>query len=689
VGTLEPTAFLFACFRAVGSSVPTAFLVRLTIESVGGEGTSLTVCYLVRPVLGGTMDRIAHSEASQHVDMREAVHRNRLVGLWRMMKGYRWFYLGAMASMAVSAGGRAANLTLLRFVIDDVLTKGVMVDRLPLFGAAFVGLAVVQALFSYLQGTWAARTAEGVTLHLRNYLFDHIQRLPFAYHDHAKTGELIQRVTSDVDAVRRFYADQAIGIGRIAVLFAVNMAVLLRMNWRLALLSIVVMPPVIVVSYLFFGKVSKAYERYQEQDAVVSTRLQENLSGVRVVRAFARQAYEREKFEQENWEKYRLGKRLLRMHSLYWPISDVLCAGQTLLVMAAGGLMTIEGTISLGTYIAVNGLVVWIIWPLRNLGRLIVQVSTGLVSYRRVADIIAQEREDVDSGRVSIGGALRGEVVFDGVSFAYEPGPVLGAADSGRGNDGSWEAPEAETADARGLVHVLHDLSFRCAPGQVVALLGSTGSGKTSIVNLLLRYYDYQGGSIRLDGAELRDYPIAALRRQIGIVEQEPFLFSRTIRENIAYGVDRQVTDAEIEAAAKAAALHDIILTFPKGYDTLVGEKGVTLSGGQRQRVAIARTLLRDPCILILDDATSSVDTETEAQIREALEQLMQNRTSFVIAHRIQSVMSADLILVLDNGRIVQQGTHRELMAQQGTYKRTYDLQARIDQEVEKEAAYV
>jgi ATP-binding cassette, subfamily B, bacterial len=223
----------------------------------------------------------------------------------------------------------------------------------------------------------------------------------------------------------------------------------------------------------------------------------------------------------------------------------------------------------------------------------------------------------------------------------------------------------------------------------VVALLGSTGSGKTSIVNLLLRYYDYPGGSIRLDGAELRDYPIAALRRQIGIVEQEPFLFSRTIRENIAYGVDRQVTDAEIEAAAQAAALHDIILTFPKGYDTLVGEKGVTLSGGQRQRVAIARTLLRDPRILILDDATSSVDTETESQIREALEQLMQNRTSFVIAHRIQSVMNADLILVLDNGRIVQQGTHRELMAHQGTYKRTYDLQARIDREVEKEAAYV
>ena len=635
------------------------------------------------------MSRMSHSETNQQLDMSGTVHKNRLVGLWRMMKGYRWFYVGAIGSMAVSAGGRAVNLTLLRFVIDEVLTEGVMVDRLYLFGLAFVGLAAVQALFSYLQGTWAARTAEGVALRLRNYLFDHVQRLPFRYHDHAKTGELIQRVTSDVDAVRRFYADQAIGIGRIAVLVTVNMVALLRLNWQLALLSIVVMPVVIVISYLFFGKVSRAYERYQEQDAVVSTRLQENLSGVRVVRAFARQAHEMGKFERENWEKYRLGKRLLAMHSLYWPISDVLCAGQTLLVMAVGGSMAIQGTISLGTYMAVNGLVLWIIWPLRNLGRLIVQVSTGLVSYRRVADIIAQEREDIVSGRVPIGTKLRGEVVFDDVSFAYEPGPTLEMVDPRGDGHTDGERPGPASEEVREPVQVLHGLSFRCDPGQVVALLGSTGSGKTSIINLLLRYYDYQGGSIWLDGVELRDYPIGELRQQIGIVEQEPFLFSRTIRENIAYGVDRVVTDEEIESAAKAAAIHDIILTFPKEYDTLVGEKGVTLSGGQRQRVAIARTLLRDPRILILDDATSSVDTETESQIREALERLMQDRTSFVIAHRIQSVMNADLVLVLDKGRIVQRGTHRELVGQEGMYKRIYDLQARIEQEVEREVTYV
>lgn len=634
------------------------------------------------------MGRPSDGESKQHLEMSNVVHSSRVLGLWRMMKGYRWFYVGALLSMAVSAGGRAAYLQLVRFVIDDVLTNGVMANRLYLFGIAFVGLAVVQGLFSYLQGTWAARTAEGITLRLRNYLFDHVQRLPFRYHDHAKTGELIQRVTSDVDAVRRFYADQAMGIGRIVVLFTVNMAVLLRLNWRLALLSIVVMPAVVVISYLFFGKVSKAYERYQEQDAVVSTRLQENLSGVRVVRAFARQTHEMEKFEHENWEKYRLGKRLLVMHSLYWPVSDLLCAAQTLLVVAAGGMMAIQGTISLGTYIAINGMVVWIIWPLRNLGRLIVQVSTGLVSYRRVAHIIAQEREDILSGSVPVAANLRGAVAFEGVRFAYQPAPLL-EMEEVEGNGRAASRRDAGQEEGREAVQVLHDISFLCEPGQVIALLGSTGSGKTSIVNLLLRYYDYQEGSIRLDGVELRDYPIGALRRQIGIVEQEPFLFSRSIRENIAYGVDRAVTDGEVEAAARAAAVHDIILTFPKGYDTLVGEKGVTLSGGQRQRVAIARTLLRDPRILIMDDATSSVDTETESQIREALERLMQGRTSFVIAHRVQSVMDADLVLVLDKGRIVQQGKHQDLIAEDGMYRRIYDLQARIEQEVEREVAHV
>ncbi len=613
-------------------------------------------------------------------DLKQTVTGNRAVGLWRMMTGYRLIYLGALVSVALGATAHTATFFLLQYVVDEVLTQGQHLEQLPWLALGFVGLAAAEGLFSYLRGIWAARTSEGITLRLRNYLYDHIQRLSFTYHDHARTGELISRATSDVDAVRRFYADQAIGIGRIVALFVINFSMMLRLNRTLGLLSIVVMPVVILVSYLFFGRVSKAYEAYQEQEAQLSTTLQENLMGVRVVKAFARQRYEMDKFEEQNSEKYRRGKKLTAMNSFYWPFSDVLCGAQTLIVMGTGAMMAARGEITLGTYLAIIGMVGGVIWPLRNLGRLIVDVSRGLVSFGRVADIIAEEREDIESGlALPDEGGLRGEVLFDHVSFAYQP-TLLEAEDPG-GGDGKGPSEAAR------MVEVLHDISFHVKPGQTIALLGSTGSGKTSIVNLLLRFYDYQDGHIILDGRELTEISRATLRRQIGIVEQEPFLFSRSIRDNIAYGAGREVTEAEVIEAAQAAAIHDVILSFPQGYDTLVGEKGVTLSGGQRQRVAIARTLLKNPRILVLDDATSSVDTETEIQIEAALERLMENRTTFVIAHRIQTVMQADWILVLDRGRIVQQGVHEDLIKEEGLYRQIYQIQARIEEEVEREVA--
>jgi ATP-binding cassette subfamily B protein len=544
---------------------------------------------------------------------------------------------------------------LISYLVDNVLAQK-LYDRLPLVALGFVGLSLFQGGFSFLSGRLASGTAEGIARRLRNYMFDHIQRLSFTYHDRTQTGELLQRSTSDVDAVRRFFADQAIGTGRIALMFVVNLVAVLNVNTRLALLSIVVVPVIAVVSLFFFKRVSQAYEAYQEQEAKLSTVLQENLTGIRVVKAFARQAFERDKFEKENWEKFKRGRRMTLMHSLFWPASDILCHAQMLFGYLVGALMTIRGEITLGNYMAYIGLVGMLIWPMRDLGRLIVQMSTGLVSYGRVTEVIKQEREPLTEGLHQQTGNVRGEIVFCNVSFQYDS-----------------TAP------------VLKDISFRCEPGQVVALLGSTGSGKTTLVNLLPRFYEYTSGSLTLDGVELQDYPRHFLRRQIGIVEQEPFLFSRSIRENITYGVGRDVSDAEVEAAAQAAAIHDVVMSFPKGYDTLVGEKGVTLSGGQKQRVAIARTLLKDPRILILDDATSSVDTETEAEIRAALVRLMENRTTFIIAHRIQSVMNADLILVLDKGEIIQRGTHDELMVQEGIYRRIYDVQARIEDELEKE----
>ncbi len=590
-----------------------------------------------------------------------------MVGLWRLMPHFRLTYLGAVASLGLATSAKTATAFLLRYLVDDLLGAGkIDTGPLPWVGLGFVGLAVVEGTFTFLSGRLASRTAEGIVLRLRNYLFDHIQRLSFTYHDQTQTGELIQRSTSDVDAVRRFFADQAIGVGRIGLLFTVNLVALMTLNWRLALASIVVVPVILVVSVFFFRRASKIYEAYQDQDAVLSTTLQENLTGVRVVKAFARQAHERAKFETDNAEKYRRGKRLLRMHSLFWPITDTLCQAQMLAGFFVGALMVmgrlpVLGSLSLGSYLAYVGLVVWLIWPMRDLGRLIVQTSTGMVSYGRVMEIVREEREPLSDAihTPPAGQALRGDLEFDGVGFEYQ-------------------------SENR----VLRDISFHCRPGQVVALLGPTGSGKTSLVNLLPRFYEYSSGSIRLDGVELKHYPRSYLRRQIGVVEQQPFLFSRTIRENITYGVGRNVSEAEVVAAARAAAIHDVILSFPQGYDTIIGEKGVTLSGGQKQRVAIARTLLKNPRLLILDDSTSAVDTETEAVIRGALQKLMRGRTTIIIAHRVQSVMKADLILVLEQGRIVQRGTHDQLLAEAGgLYRRIYDLQARIEAEVERAAA--
>jgi len=370
-----------------------------------------------------------------------------------------------------------------------------------------------------------------------------------------------------------------------------------------------------------------------------------------------------DKFERDNFEKFTRGKKLLTMHSLFWPISDTLCGFQMVGGFLLASIMAVNGQITVGTYLAYVGLVVWIIFPIRGLGRMIVQMSTGMVSYNRVMEIIRQEREPLDEGDYTpAAGTLRGDLEFQNVSFAYEDNPTQ---------------------------KVLDDITFSCQRGQVVALLGSTGSGKTSLVNLLPRFYDYTAGSLLLDGVELRRYTRRFLRSQIGIVEQEPFLFSRTIRENITYGVGREVSEEEIVAAAQAAAVHDVILTFPQGYNTLVGEKGVTLSGGQKQRVAIARTILKNPRILILDDSTSSVDTETEGEIRHALQSLMLDRTTFVIAHRIQSIMSADLILVMDDGRIVQRGRHEDLLAEDGIYRQIFNIQTRIEDELEKEIASV
>lgn len=595
-------------------------------------------------------------------DLKETIGIGKLAGFWKLMTDFRGKYLVSTVSMGIAAIMNTATFLLLRYFVDHYMVEGDRSVHLAVYVAGFLGLAVVQAISTFNSRRLAAKTAEGIARRIREYIYDHIQRLSFTYHDKTQTGELIQRATSDVDTIRRFFADQAIEAGRIMLLFIVNFLAIYLLDWRLAWFSIIVVPVVMIISIFFFRRVEKAYEAYQEQEAKLSSTLQENLSGVRVVKAFARQAYEEDKFDTENTEKYRRGRYLLLMHALFWPITDIMCGAQMLGGFLFAGWLTISGEITVGTYVAYAGLVVWIIWPLRNLGRLIVQMSESLVSFGRISSVVKEEREPVVEGSVRVDTPVKGELVFEDVHFAYA------------GTERS----------------ALRGVSFTVKPGQSVALLGGTGSGKSSLVNLLPRFYEYTSGRILLDGVELKEYPRHYLRRQIGIVEQEPFLFSRTVRDNITYGVTREVPDDEVEETARAAAIHEVILDkLPQGYDTLVGERGITLSGGQKQRVAIARTLLKDPRILILDDSTSAVDFETEAEIREALRTLMEGRTTLLIAHRIQSVMDADLILVLENGRIVQRGKHEELVEQEGIYRRIYLAQTRLEAELEEELSRV
>lgn len=617
-------------------------------------------------------------------DLKDAQSKQRILGLLRMMRGYGWHYTGAIVALAVASITRTVSLLLIGWLVDDLLSPqqtviqvtnslGQVVPQtvdtlrpdlptlLPLAALAFLGLALFQGVFSYMSGRLAAYTAEKIAYRTRNYLFDHIQRLSFSYHDRMQTGELLQRATSDVDAIRRFYVEQGVGIGRIVVMFVVNFIAIASIYPMLGLLSVVVAPFLAVLSFYMFGFVARKYEELQNQEAKLSSTLQEHLSGVRVVRAFARQEYETNRFEKENWKQFQRGKELLLLDAVYWPMTDLLTSIQIVGGVLIACFWVLDGTITVGGFIAYVGLIGSLIGPLRQVGRLVVQAAEGLGSYKRVMEIALEDREDLETATTpAMLEQLRGDITFTDVSFRYDENTP-----------------------------VLHDLSFEVKGGQVVALLGATGSGKTSLVGLLPRFYDYTSGSITLDGLELRDYAKGFMREAIGIVEQEPFLFSRTIRENITYGLNRPVTDEEVFAAARAAAIHDVILSFPEGYQTLVGERGVTLSGGQKQRTALARTLLKNPRILILDDATSSVDTETEASIRDALLERHAGVTTFLIAHRVTTLMHADLILVMEDGRIVESGTHADLIQREGIYRETYEMQSRIDEELEKELANV
>ena len=596
--------------------------------------------------------------SQQESHLKQTFAKTGIKGLFGLLKGNGVGYSLAVVAIGLAALAEAGIYYVIAYFVDDMLPREGFVSQLPLVTAAIIGLAILQGTGAFISGRLAARSAESIVKNLRDYLYDHLQRLSFTYHDRMQTGELLQRATSDVETIRRLFSEQAIGIGRIALLFIVNFIALLLLDVRLALWSIVLIPIIILSSYMFFTVIGKRYEAFQEQEAVMSNRLQESLTGVRVVKAFARQDYERKRFDTENHAHYKAGNRLTFMHALYWPTTDIICGLQLAWGMWIAAQMVLSGTLTLGLFLAYTGFAIKLIWPIRNVGRILAEVSMSSVSFGRIADIVKVDREPLTANMQHPSSPPTGTISFRDVTFAYT----------------------GEETSA------LYNIDLDVEAGQTIALLGSTGSGKTSLVNLLPRFYDYTSGSITLDGVELAYLSRTYLRQNIGIVQQEPFLFALSIRDNITYGVNRDVSDEELFAATRAADVHDVILTFPDGYDTLVGERGVTLSGGQKQRVTLARTILQNPRILILDDATSAVDSETEEAIRDALVALEADRTTFIIAHRIQSVMHADQIVVMDQGRIIQRGTHRQLLADtEGVYRRIYELQASIEAELEAE----
>ncbi|MFN8497712.1 MAG: ABC transporter ATP-binding protein [Anaerolineae bacterium] len=541
---------------------------------------------------------------------------------------------------------------ILRAVIDQGLA-GQDFRFLVVAGLTIVAITALRGLFSYVQLYGSERLSQDIAFDMRNQLYDKIQRLSFSYHDRTQTGELISRGTSDIEQIMRFTGQGAMDLIGIVLLFVLSGVLMFSVDKRLAAIALLPMPILMFVSLRFGFRMRVLWRGAQEQTAVLSSLLQENLTGIRVVKAFAREAHEIGRFFERHQEYNRQRQEIVHTWANNFPLMTLIVASSTALILWFGGQQVIAGTISVGTLVAFNAYLLMLAAPTQRLGFVVDRVGQALASGQRVFDILDAPNGIESAPDAQPIGEIQGYVEFRDVSFAYHEAPVLAG------------------------------VSFRAAPNTVVALMGLTGSGKSSVISLIPRFYDPTGGQVLIDDRDIRTMTLESLRRQIGIVLQDTFLFSATIRENIAYGRP-DATDEEIIAAARAAEAYTFISRLPDGFDTEIGERGVTLSGGQRQRLAIARALLMDPRILILDDATSSVDPATEHEIQQALARLMEGRTTFIIAQRLLTLKHADQILVLDHGRVVEHGRHDDLLQSDGLYRHIYDLQLRDQEETAK-----
>jgi ATP-binding cassette subfamily B protein len=519
-----------------------------------------------------------------------------------------------------------------------------------------IGLGLIKAVGSFFQRYQVNYVAQHISYDLRNKLFNHIQHLPFTFHDHIQSGQLISRTIEDVRSIQNFTSGGLVELIREALLTVGITIVLFSSNARLAFISLLPLIPMVIWTTNFGKRISALFLKVNNIMGDLSSQLQENVTGVQVVRAFAREDHEVDKFNQTNRILYNAQVTVVRERSQNMATTTFLITCGTVLILWFGGQMVLNHQLSLGELVAFNSYMLLLATPAQQLGWLVNAGGEASAGVQRTMEVLDQRSEIQSDPDAVILPLLQGKVEFDHVYFKYAGEPTI----------------------------ALEDINLVIQPKQVVALIGPTGSGKTSLVNLIPRFYDVCQGAVRVDGRDIRQVDLASLRRQIGIVLQSSLLFSASIGENIAYGRP-DASEAEIVAAARAAQAHDFITQLPNGYDTVVGERGVTLSGGQRQRMAIARALLLDPRILILDDSTSSVDTQTEHLIQKALEKLMDQRTTFVIAQRLSTVKRADLILVLDQGKIVEQGKHIELLAKGGLYREIYELQLRDQERFQEE----
>ncbi|HHX01000.1 MAG TPA: ABC transporter ATP-binding protein [Acholeplasmataceae bacterium] len=547
-------------------------------------------------------------------------------------------------------GSSEGSTTLPSFLIEFYKIFENQLTQILIVGITLVLYQAFRGLLMFMNGYFRGKVAENIAYDMRTKLFSHIQNLSYSYHNNVDTGDLIQRCTSDVETVKSFLSAQLPQLMFIIASIVSGAFQLYLINSKLMFVSIIVMPITLTASIIYFSYTKKKFEEIEEVEASMTSVLQENINGVRVVKAFANEPYEIEKFHKESYKFKRESQKLNNLIALYWGSSDFITVLQYVITLGVAITIVQSGAISEGDVIAALMYIGMLVWPVRGLGRIIGDFGKATVASSRIQEILDLEDDYVNDGHLTP--EIKGNIEFKNVSFKF--------------NDTNQE--------------VLKDITFKIKAGETVAIVGKTGSGKSTVVNLLVRMLEVSNGNIFIDGVDIKDIKKSWIRENIGIILQDPFLYATTIYENIKIGLD-DVNEEEVYEAAKIAAIHDDIMQFEEGYNTLVGEKGVTLSGGQKQRIAIARMLLLNKPVIIFDDSLSAVDTSTDLAIRRALGNNSLNLTSIIITHRITTAKEADKIIVLEDGVVAAVGTHDELSKQEGLYKQLWDIQGALEEE--------